>query len=252
MDLWKFFSIGHADLRILNPTSTAKLDELVELLEASQEARLLDIACGKAEFLVRAVARWGCRGVGVDLSPHFVADARKRVSESGLSSRVEIVEQNGADYDGKGESFDVASCLGASWIHGGYSGTLDALKRWSRPGGLVISGEPYWKKPPDAAFCEAEGLTPDAFGTHQENVQTGVEKGLGFLHAMVSSADEWDCYQGYQWRAAERYARAHRDDPDVPDLLKQMRHHRDTYLRWGRDTLGWAIYLFMKDPVPCC
>jgi hypothetical protein len=65
---------------------------------------------------------------------------------------------------------------------------------------------------------------------------------------MVSSADEWDCYQGYQWRAAERYARAHRD----PDLLKQMRHHRDTYLRWGRDTLGWAIYLFMKDPVPCC
>jgi SAM-dependent methyltransferase len=250
MDFWKFFSVGHADLRILNPTSAVKLDELIELLAASPETRVLDIACGKAEFLVRAVARWECTGVGVDLSPSFAADARERVSEAGQSSRIEIVEENGAHYDAEAASFDVVSCLGASWIWGGYPGTLDALTRWARPGGLVISGEPYWKKQPDAAFCEAEGVAPDSFGTHHENVQTAVAKGLGFLHAMVSSDDEWDRYEGYQWRAAERYAHAHREDPDASELLRQMRTQRDNYLHWGRDTLGWAIYLFMKDPFP--
>lgn len=249
MDLWKFYSIGHADLPIMNPTSDAKFDELVELLAVSPEAQVLDIACGKAEFLVRAVERWGCAGVGVELSPLFAADARSRVDETQLSHRIEIIEQDGADYAGDSDRFDVTSCLGASWIYGGYSGTIDALMRWTRPGGLVISGEPYWKKAPDTAFCEAEGIGRDDFGTHQENVQTGIEKGLGFLHAMVSSESDWDRYQGYQSRAAERYARSHREDPDVPELLKQIHQYRDNYLRAGRDVLGWAIYLFMKDPV---
>ena len=27
-------------------------------------------------------------------------------------------------------------------------------------------------------------------------------------------------------------------------LLARMRRGRDAYLRWGRDTLGWSVYLF--------
>ena len=34
------------------------------------------------------------------------------------------------------------------------------------------------------------------------------------------------------------------DDPDVPELLERFRAARDRYLRWGRDELGWALYLF--------
>jgi len=246
MDFWKFFSVGHADLRILNPTSDGKLDELVALLDLGPEARLLDIGCGKGDFAVRAVEHWGCRAVGVDLSPDFAEDARRRVRDAGLADRIEIVERAGAEFEAEAGSFDVVSCLGASWIFGGYAGTLEALARWTRPGGIVISGEPYWKQPPEAAYCEAEGVTPEQFGTHRGNVDAGTRSGLAFLHALVSNEDEWDRYQGYQWRAAERFARAHPDDPDVPSLLEQMRGHRDVYLRWGRETLGWAIYMFMK------
>jgi hypothetical protein len=47
-----------------------------------------------------------------------------------------------------------------------------------------------------------------------------------------------------QARAAENYALARPDDPDVPELLDRMRRGRDAYLRWGRETLGWSIYLF--------
>lgn len=49
-----------------------------------------------------------------------------------------------------------------------------------------------------------------------------------------------------QARAAERYAATHSDDPDVPDLLARLRRARDIYLRWGRETLGWSLYLFGK------
>ena len=42
-------------------------------------ARVVDIACGKGEFLIRLVEAYGVRGVGVDLSPFFIADAARRL-----------------------------------------------------------------------------------------------------------------------------------------------------------------------------
>lgn len=37
---------------------------------------------------------------------------------------------------------------------------------------------------------------------------------------------------------------AGKDDPDVPDLQQQVAEQKLAYLRWGRETLGWALYLF--------
>ena len=31
---------------------------------------------------------------------------------------------------------------------------------------------------------------------------------------------------------------------DISDLQTRMNKAKDIYLRWGRDTLGWAIYIF--------
>ena len=101
MDLWKYFAIGHERHLFCNPLSEAKVDELIALLALSDEARVLDIACGKAEFLVRTVKRWNCKAVGVDISPYFVADARAKVEAAGLEPAIEIVEANGNEYSGK-------------------------------------------------------------------------------------------------------------------------------------------------------
>lgn len=246
MDRWRYFAITHRDHVICNPTSLAKLDELIGLLDLRPGARVLDVACGKAEFLARMVERCAGSGVGVDASPQFAAAARDRLRQRGLARAVLLHEQDGADYDGTAASFDVASCLGASWIWGGHRGTLQALARFARPGGRVLVGEPYWRTEPDPDYLAAAELTREMFGTHAANLATGVELGLIPLFATASTLDEWDRYEGLQWRAAETWAVAYPDDPDRDELLRRLRHERDTYLRWGRDTLGWALYLFAK------
>lgn len=53
MDTWKFYDITHREHVVCNPTSTDKLARLVGLLRLPAEACVVDIACGKGEFLIR-------------------------------------------------------------------------------------------------------------------------------------------------------------------------------------------------------
>jgi hypothetical protein len=116
-----------------------------------------------------------------------------------------------------------------------------------KPGGLILVGEPFWKQEPDPAYLAAADFKPDTFGRHVDNVTIGEGLGLSLLHTIVSSADDWDRYEGLQWQAVVRYAtegQEQPDDPDLPDLLQRVEEQKIAYLRWGRDTLGWALYLF--------
>ena len=53
MDIWKFFGITHTDHTVMNPMSLAKTEEIIECLCLPDGGRVLDVACGKAEFLCR-------------------------------------------------------------------------------------------------------------------------------------------------------------------------------------------------------
>ncbi|MFC1935972.1 class I SAM-dependent methyltransferase, partial [Chloroflexota bacterium] len=55
-----------------------------------------------------------------------------------------------------------------------------------------------------------------------------------------------DRYEMLQWFAADEYAAANPNDPDLLEIQEKMAHAREVYLRWQRETLGWALYLFRK------
>jgi SAM-dependent methyltransferase len=248
MDIWKYYGITHRGHLVCNPTSEAKLDELVGLLPLTSGARVLDIACGKAELLLRIAERHGCSGLGVDISPYEVEEAKHRTKERNLQDKVEVVLGNGAEYAFEPHSFNFAMCIGATWVWNGYAGTIEALKKAVIPGGLIAIGEPFkTKEPPPEHAASGPGFVPGLV-THAGNVAIALEHGLTPLYSIVSNTDDWDRYEGLQWLAAEQYATEHPEDPDVPELLERTRKGRDTFLNHGRDTLNWAIYLF-RAPV---
>jgi SAM-dependent methyltransferase len=247
MDIWKFYDVTHREHVVCNPTSEEKLGRLVELLRLRGGDRVLDIASGKAEFLIRVVERYGVRAVGVDVSPYFMEDARRRCAERVPDAEVTLLQMDGAAFaSDERERFDLSACIGASWIFGGHTGTLEALERLTAPGGWIIAGEPYWLREPPREYLEASGDQKESFGTHVENVEAGERLGLRLVHTLVSSKDDWDRYEGLQWYAAEEYARARPDDPDADEIAERVARERASYLRWGRDTLGWAIYAFRR------
>ena len=58
-----------------------------------------------------------------------------------------------------------------------------------------------------------------------------------------ASQDDWDRYETLRWRSVEEWLGEHADDPAVEDVRSMHEHRKRAYLRYGRDVLGWALFV---------
>ena len=228
-----------------------KFERLCRLLRLEPEAQVLDIACGKGEFLIRLAELYDISGVGVDISPYCISDCLRKRQNRVANCSVEFIEMDGVKYEPEmPESFDLTMCIGASWVYGGYRGTIRALKKMAKQGGLIVVGEPFWLKEPSEEYLKADKMKREEFGTHYENVRAGEEEGLTCIYTIVSNHDDWDHYETLGWWAIDEYEKTNPNDQDNLEILERKKREKETYLRWGRETLGWAIYVFKKPNLP--
>ncbi|HEX6287549.1 MAG TPA: class I SAM-dependent methyltransferase [Herpetosiphonaceae bacterium] len=244
MNRVKFSNIAHGDHIFANPVGEAKIDRVLGLLDLPQGARVLDVGCGNAELLLRLIERYDVVGVGVDPNAEALAEARRRSAGRVPANRLELHQLPVAEFAAPPGTFDAALCIGATHAYGDYLHTVAALKALVRPGGALLLGEGYWKQPPAPEYLALLGATPDELTDHAGNVARAVAAGLIPLYSAVSSDDEWDHYEGLYCRAVERYVAAHPDDPDSAEFGDYIRRWYAGYLRWGRATLGFGLYLF--------
>ncbi len=247
MDRWKYYDIVHQRHSVMNPVDETKLERLYDLLELNPSGRVIDIGCGKGEMLIRLAEKYDIKGLGIDKSPYCVREAEKRKRQRIPQANLKFLEMDGAHYKPESrEPSDLTMCIGATWIYGGYKNTVRALDGMTRSPGFVMVGEPFWRTSPPQEYLQSEGLSADSFDTHHGNVTTGELEGLRLVFTLVSSKEDWDRSEGLHWSAAAGYALAPPEDTDLEELMACDSKERESYLRWGRDTLGWAIYLFRK------
>ncbi len=246
MDHAKFTTIAHRNHRFCNPLDPAVLGRAVDGLGLVAGDRVIDVGCGKASLLVDLAVRCRTLGLGVDINAAFLAEGRALAERRGVAAAVTLEEVEAARLDLAAASFALALCIGSTHAMGGYPETLRALLRLVRPAGHVLVGQGYWKRPPDAEYLERLGATVDEMTTHEGNVKAGVSEGLIAAGAWVSSDDDWDRYEGLYADTIEDYVATHPGDPDAPAMLERIRRWRETYRRWGRDTLGFGLYLFRR------
>ena len=130
---------------------------------------------------------------------------------------------DGATYPFETGSYDVACCIGASEIWGGFRPTLEALKRAivpggpGPPGGQIVIGEPYYtQKELPQELIDFEG----EWHTEVELLDIIHEGGCELRHILRASSDDRDWYTAlwpYEWKRI--------------------------YLQHMRALHGWAMYL---------
>ncbi|MEJ7628532.1 MAG: methyltransferase domain-containing protein, partial [Nocardioidaceae bacterium] len=187
---------GH---RILDPFTEEKLLLVGDVCRLEPGHRQLDLACGKGEMLCRWAQRFAIVGVGVDVSDVFVDAARARAAELGVVELVRFERGDAASFEAEAASYDVVSCIGATWIGGGLVGTLRLMTPFLRPGGLLLVGEPYWtEEPPDAA-CSGLEVGKDDFASLVGTLDRFESAGAELVEMVLADGDSWDRYVAAQW-----------------------------------------------------
>ncbi len=238
----RYHEISESSHRIMNPLSAAKLLLLGGICEIGPSTRVLDLACGKGEMLCLFAERFGATGVGIDIYPPCLAAARTRARDLGVERAVTFVEGDAGAPTGLAERFGVVSCIGATWIGGGLSGTLELMNRCVEPGGWLLVGEVYWAETPPAQVRtarEQEQEFADLVGTLDRFGAAGTD----LVEMVLASSDDWDRYAASQWLNVSDWRAAHPDDPDASEIRDTRDASRRDYLADERRYLGWGVFV---------
>lgn len=72
------------------PTPMLVVDRMLELAQIRKGDVIYDLGSGDGRILIRAAQRYGARGVGIDMNPELVEQARRAAAEAGVSHLVEF------------------------------------------------------------------------------------------------------------------------------------------------------------------
>ena len=124
----RYHEISESTHSTLNSLSVEKLALVEDICLPTPGQAFLDLGCGRGEMLCRFASRFGATGVGVDIHPPLIEQAKERARTLGVKHVVEFQLGDGAAFDPTGRTFDIVASIGTSWIGGGPVGTLDMMR----------------------------------------------------------------------------------------------------------------------------
>jgi SAM-dependent methyltransferase len=246
MDLPRPFTIRESSHRVHNPIDETKLATLGAALRLPPGTSVLDLACGSGEMLCTWARDHGFTGVGVDISTVFLASARARAAELGVASQVSFVHADAAGFVAS-PPVDLACCLGATWIGDGVEGTISLLRQSLLPGGMMLIGEPYWRRtPPDQATVEAcHAKDSENFRSLPELLEQFGALGCDVVEMVLADQDSWDRYEAPKWLNLRRFLDEHPDDELAEELRAELRTAALDHVCYQREYRGWGVFAIM-------
>jgi SAM-dependent methyltransferase len=242
MDFLDLYTIAERDIELVNPTSPEKIVWVGKMLGLVPGMKVIDFGAGYAEPLILWAKNFGISGVGVEFREACCIRARKKISRHGLDDRLQMISKDASKHRFRKGAYNVAVCIGASFIWNGFGPTVRKLKEAVRPGGKIAVGEPYWNKTPAPKeyIKRLEGFT---ISTEHELLGMARAEGYDIDTIVRSSPDDWDRYETGNWHGLQEWLEENPHHPDRTQVIGWLRKNQEEYLRWGREYLGWGIYL---------
>jgi len=247
-DPHKSVLIAYEAMGFCNPLSRETLDRTLAWAGLKPGMRTLDLGCGNAEMSIHMAEKYGLNIDAIERSEAVSDIARGRLAGRGAPGSVALHTIDSAAFLKDADPYDVIVSVGASGIVPGPpepQAIMETLKPHLKRGGMLLWSDPYWKADPDPNFVAMLGPYA-AYKTHAGNIEAGEAAGLELWYAGASPAHEWDDCAFSMYAAAQAWLAERPDDPEAADVRVRVQMQRMAYMTFGRDTLGFGLYLFRK------
>ncbi|AEW99007.1 SAM-dependent methyltransferase [Streptantibioticus cattleyicolor] len=235
-------ALSHADHPIKAPLGDDSVRRLLEHGLPRGDERVLDLGCGSAEWLLRALATYPrLRAEGVDISEGSLTQARQAATSLGVQERLVLHHREAADFSSP-QPFDLVLSVGATHAFGGLLPTLAAARRHLAPGGRVLIGDGFWEREPTPETIEILGDFADLATT----VDRVVADGWTPVQGHVSTRSELDDYEWACWGSLAAWALDNPTDPDSPQVLETATTRRSEWLHGYRDSFGFVCLVLRR------
>ena len=74
------------------PTPQGVVNRMLALANVGKGDLLYDLGCGDGRLVVTAAKRHGARGIGIDLDPQRIAEARSNAKRAGVANRTKFIQ----------------------------------------------------------------------------------------------------------------------------------------------------------------
>jgi SAM-dependent methyltransferase len=86
-------SDGTPDVHFV-PTPQYVVNEMLEMAGINKNDIVYDLGCGDGRFVITAAAKFGARGVGIDIDPQRILESQDNAQRAGVWDRVKFYEKN--------------------------------------------------------------------------------------------------------------------------------------------------------------
>ncbi|MFJ9179467.1 SAM-dependent methyltransferase [Streptomyces sp. NPDC102360] len=242
MDREEISRIAHTDHPIKAPLGDDSVRELLRHTLPHRAERVLDLGCGPAEWLLRALAdRPGVRAEGIDLDEGSLTEAHERAEAAGVADRLALHHTAAEDFVPE-KPFDAVLSVGAAHAFGGLLPTLDAARTHLAPGGRVLIGDGYWETGPSPEAVELLGDFADLPTTLDRVAGAGWTP----VAAHLSTRHELDAYEWSWLGSVANRALDHPQDPAGAELLDLVTTRRTEWLRGYRHCFGFVCLVLRR------
>ena len=81
------------------PTPDAVIEAMLELAQVKKTDVVYDLGSGDGSILIMAARKYGARGVGIEINPVLVEEARQNAKDQGVSHLIHFIEGDLFDAD---------------------------------------------------------------------------------------------------------------------------------------------------------